>query len=1295
MGKVLWDSGAIDGSYISKEWVDARRSMLMPYLRRVQGMVRMGDNKTLVPILEILRIDVSFMRAKSSEWIRGRIDFAVMPMNGGLDGIIGLPDILRGFLSVFIDLLETAGPCSSTRPTLYMLSLEEIKEKYPDTIDSWNGPCDEMAPEELELEDMHTFERPLYYLSKPHDEVVEDYMQQFDTHISPEWKANPKVVELLTSQMALEVFCPKEWRHILGIDLLEIEFSEDMPKVLRPKIRPLNPIVKQQAEKEYRRMCTYMYEDSDSSIASPLVIAPKSTAPFVRLCGDYRVCNQYIKPNNYYIPHIMKTLEKAAGFKYFIDADLKSAFHQIKLGENTSRILSIVSPFGCVKPKYLPEGVTIGSHKLQAAVMSVFHDMEDFVVAIFDNILICCHSVEDGINKLERVIRRCHERHVILSFSKTWVGFDTVKFFGYKVTSGSYGLDVERKSAVMNMTMPANTKAMQRFLGTVLFFNEFVPNYAEATKHLYDMIKVGFSWDTSTWSIDYKAEFEKVKNYIADSVDKHFPDYEKDWFLYVDASEFSCGAALLQLHKTEDGKEIYQPIGFKSHKFSGPASRWDIHKKEAYSVYMGFKAFEYYLKCKPVIIFTDHANLEYIQMSQSMIVTRWRIYLQSFQHVIRKIKGKQNVIADFLSRLNTILPNSTDDNSDLLNERFCIPTLPRHDIDDSDLDMTSALSSARHENGIDQLTSRDGAGSTFQRELVPFPPWCQECVEPRLPEFYIQMVHNTTMTHQGARKTWQLLGKYFPGHRIPFSRVASFVRDCPRCQKDARRMVQDIRPLVRTVIPPENRFRVGIDLCSVSPVDDDGHKVIIAVVNLRTKHCSLFAAKDYKAQTVASALMRYICTFGLVDEVVTDPGSHFMNEVIALVNSWLGIRHIVSLVDVHESNGVEPTNRESMQHLRALVNDKRMRKQWSRAENLGLVEFALNDRIHSETGCSAFELTFGTREAKYFALPDVQDSSVISHEWLRQLNDNLRVVREVSATFQRNLIAERTRSNPPSHRQRQYAPGDLVLHNDIHDGKWRVPKLNSRCSGPYEVIGQSKNDVECRHLCMKNVVFLRVDRLALYSGSRADAERLAKEDADQFSIALIHAYRGNPAKRNSMEFDITFEDGDRHWKPFDRDLFNSLPYEDFCRAHSELFDLLVDTDHIGKEHERINSQPITEIEPGQTVYVNIRYFGFDEYDARVNLPDKFHTVYVIPFVYKKWAGTHHLSLDGYFPLLGNRLLYNVNHLFVHSWGHTRVLEPHMIVITDEHVIQFPRLVDFFIGPSGPHRNNLRKRLKLT
>ena len=74
-------------------------------------------------------------------------------------------------------------------------------------------------------------------------------------------------------------------------------------------------------------MKSYFYEHSNSTIASPLVIAPKATAPFIHLCGDYQPVNPYVFISQEPIPHVQQALAKAAGFKVFVDLDLTNTFH--------------------------------------------------------------------------------------------------------------------------------------------------------------------------------------------------------------------------------------------------------------------------------------------------------------------------------------------------------------------------------------------------------------------------------------------------------------------------------------------------------------------------------------------------------------------------------------------------------------------------------------------------------------------------------------------------------------------------------------------------------------------------------------------------------------------------------------------------------------------------------------------------------------------------------------------------------------------------------------------------------
>jgi hypothetical protein len=198
---------------------------------------------------------------------------------------------------------------------------------------------------------------------------------------------------------------------------------------------------------------------------------PKATYPFIRFCGDYRRVNEFIAIPQEPIPLVDKEILKAARGKGFIDCDMANSFHQMPLKEEFSKLLSVQTPWGLVRPKFLPEGVGPASGLLQHAVREIFKDFEEWIIVIFDNFLILFDDFEDAYVKLERILSRCREYRIVLKMKKTFIGVDRVTFFGYQISPGKWELSEARKQAVTAIPFPTNKKAMQSFLGAALFMH--------------------------------------------------------------------------------------------------------------------------------------------------------------------------------------------------------------------------------------------------------------------------------------------------------------------------------------------------------------------------------------------------------------------------------------------------------------------------------------------------------------------------------------------------------------------------------------------------------------------------------------------------------------------------------------------------------------------------------------------------------------------------------------------------------------------------------------------------------
>jgi hypothetical protein len=503
------------------------------------------------------------------------------------------------------------------------------------------------------------------------------------------------------------------------------------------------------------------------------------------------------------------------------------------------------------------------------------------------------------------------------------------------------------------------------------------------------MVKTSFSWsDESTWKTDYRQVFADVKAALQNSLALFYPNYELEWILRTDASQFGVGAVLLQIYRPDDAADNpqYQPIGFASQKFSPQATRWSTIEQEAYGIYFGVKFFSYFLLCKTFILETDHNNLLWMEASQTPKVIRWRIYLQSFDFRLRHIPGRLNVVADYLSRAPieslSLISAEGDDPSAVSALDCLVHTLAQIEQDDD----APVI--------VDELRI-DGNGNEDPK-TVPIDP-----------AEVLRKVHGGRMAHNGARVTWKLLNKHFPGHRIPYRFVADFVATCPVCQKDRLGMVDTLDPIVRVIKPPHRRSLVGVDTLTITPPDDRGNQYLTVVINHFTKLVGLYPSATSSAVDAAKALFSYFSTYGLVDAIISDPGTEFTNEVVSHLTRWLGIRHQFSLVDRHESNGVEHTNALILRHLKALVFDERVLHKWSDPTVLPLIQFLLNSFDNSETGVIPFAATFGSTSTTYFNLPALRDGEnelgpPPTAAYVKLLDQNLQLLDRYCTRFRRN-----------------------------------------------------------------------------------------------------------------------------------------------------------------------------------------------------------------------------------------------------------------------------------------------------
>ena len=205
----------------------------------------------------------------------------------------------------------------------------------------------------------------------------------------------------------------------------------------------------------------------------------------------------------------------------------------------------------------------------------------------------------------------------------------------------------------------------------------------------------------------------------------------------------------------------------------------------------------------------------------------------------------------------------------------------------------------------------------------------------------------------------------------------------------------------------------------------------------------------------------------------------------------------------------------------------------------------------------------------------------------------------------------------------KYEAGDLVLFNAKENPTDHLGnKLDPNWLGPYEVIHQAKNNVRVKHLVLMHEKEFFVGRLKPFWGTYEEGYNLAKLDRNQFIVTSINYYRGNPHKRTSMEFNITFEDGDTLMVKYNLDLADSYQYGLFIDSKPELFLLRFRASEGIKEMANIKKLAITDYKEKDSAYLNLRFYdGMDsEWFDNLSLPSPEKSYYV-RIIFQKFMNT--------------------------------------------------------------------------
>jgi transposase InsO family protein len=812
--------------------------------------------------------------------------------------------------------------------------------------------------------------------------------------------------------------------------------------------------------------------------------------------GKKRFCIDFVELNHctlaseqWPLPNIKQLLQRVGKHKpkYFAKFDLTSGYHQAPMSMAAIGFTAFICFAGIFEYLRVPFGLKGAPSYFQRVIASVV--LAGLIYTIcenyLDDILTWAGNPQEFLLRLRLIFERFRKHNITVHPGKTFIGIKCVEMTGHMLDTHGLSFSREKIGALLNFPPPNTKTKLKSFLGLANYFRDHIRDHSHIVAPLQrylDGYNKRQAHNEIQWDEEGKAAFELIRARIEACPKLYFDDDHSPIHLYTDACKYGGGGYLCQIITT-DGRSHEVPIMFVSFSFTPTQCRdWDIPRKEAFTLYIVIVKLEYLLRGRHFFAHTDHENIVYLNTSPLSQIRKYKVYISEHDVTFLFEEGKNNVVADPFSRLVEDLtpPETWPDGIVLatLAPNYKIP----HDIKNM-----------------------------------------------------LLKVHNDVAGHHGVLRTLAKLKRHCDATKTPYwpnmrEHVAHFVKQCPCCQKMSfLKTPIAAHPFTTSSYLPMERLMMDY----IGPFPDGAY--ILVIICCFTRWTELSSVESATAVNTAQKLLEFIGRFGAPLHIVSDRGSHFVNETIRELLALVGSNHCLNIAYSKEEAGIiERQNREINRDLRNWFFHNQVIEHYRKA--IPIAQRILNTSTSTSTRVAPYQLLFGNAISldRGIFLPhtaqtaNIQPLSEYTADML-QLQHTLQQIAEASLRAK----DEAHYASFPAART-EFPIGSYVLL-DYPDAP--PTRLHPRKRGPFRVVRFNKNDYTLEDLVSHKELTVNITRLTPFEfdPEHTDPLKVAMVDHEEFFIERILAHRGNLNRKGTLEFLVRwrgYDPSSDSWEPW-------------------------------------------------------------------------------------------------------------------------------------------------------------------
>ena len=316
-------------------------------------------------------------------------------------------------------------------------------------------------------------------------------------------------------------------------------------------------------------------------------------------------------------------------------------------------------PFGKYQFEVVPFGLAQAPAYFQQLISMVLQDCSEFTMAYLDDIIIFSRNKCEHLKHIQVIFQKLIDAGLKLKESKCDFFKKEIHYLGHLISSEGIHPLPEKLDTICNMPRPKTPKEIKQFLGLCGYYRKFVPRFSDIARPLS---KLTAHDAVFVWCEQCELSFQMLKDTLVSVPILKYPNTSKPYTIFTDASKYGWAGVLTQEHTSVlNGKETTtkHPVAYVSGLFHGSQLNWAAMTKEAYAIYMTVKKCTFYITGHDVTLRSDHLPLNKFlkQMTLNNTINNWAMEIKSFKIKFVHIAGKDNVLADTLSRLIDIDPD--------------------------------------------------------------------------------------------------------------------------------------------------------------------------------------------------------------------------------------------------------------------------------------------------------------------------------------------------------------------------------------------------------------------------------------------------------------------------------------------------------------------------------------------------------------------------------------------------------------------------------------------------------------